>query len=107
MNLLEETLDTLKAMSKSPADVMWVGVKDVYLSFEEFASIAKDFEYDEGFGSQEVDGTLVVVGEDWWLERHEYDGSEEWRYKERPWRSHTHVSEDKRRKLNKGLLKCQ
>ena len=32
----------------------------------------------------QVADDLVVVGDSWWLERHEYDGSEWWEYKEKP-----------------------
>ena len=27
---------------------------------------------------------LVVVGDNWWIERRDYDGSEWWEYKEKP-----------------------
>ena len=27
---------------------------------------------------------LVLVGEDWWLDREEYDGSEWWRFNKKP-----------------------
>jgi hypothetical protein len=27
---------------------------------------------------------LEIVGDDWWLERHEYDGAEWWEYKTKP-----------------------
>jgi hypothetical protein len=27
---------------------------------------------------------IIVVGKDWWLERHEYDGSEWWEFKTMP-----------------------
>lgn len=26
----------------------------------------------------------MIVGDDWWMERHEYDGSEWWEFKELP-----------------------
>ena len=31
----------------------------------------------------EVAEDLVVVGDNWWIERHEYDGNEWWEYKEK------------------------
>ena len=37
-----------------------------------------------GFGGAEVNENLFVVGADWWLERHEYDGSEWWEFKTLP-----------------------
>jgi hypothetical protein len=43
-----------------------------------------DFEYDNGFGGQELFGTIWLMKENTWLERGEYDGSEWWAYKECP-----------------------
>jgi hypothetical protein len=85
-NLLEETLDVLKANGKTPDDVRWVGNKGSNAStWQEFKRLAK-VNYDNGYGSAEIDTTLVVVGSDWWLERHEYDGSEWWEFKSLPHR---------------------
>jgi len=85
VNLLEETLEVLKKYGKSPKDVKWVGSKDgkYAITWSEFKKIA-DVIYDNGCGSQEVAKDLVVVGEDWWLERCECDGSEWWEFKTLP-----------------------
>ena len=42
-----------------------------------------DFEYDSGFGSQELFGT-VWLEDGTWLTRGEYDGSEWWEYHKLP-----------------------
>ena len=42
-----------------------------------------DFEYDNGYGYQEIDG-IVLFSDNSWLERWEYDGSEGWEYKKAP-----------------------
>lgn len=42
-----------------------------------------DFEYDAGYGSQELEGT-VWFNDGTWLERGEYDGSEWWEHKKLP-----------------------
>jgi len=42
-----------------------------------------DFEYDNGWGHQYIDGT-VWLNDGCWLERQEYDGSEGWDLKEYP-----------------------
>lgn len=42
-----------------------------------------DFEYDNGFGGQELFG-FIWYKDGTWSERGEYDGSEWWEYKERP-----------------------
>ena len=85
-NLLKETLHMINVCDKKESDVSWVGSRDgVYvISWTEFKVIA-DLEYDSGFGGQEIVDDLVVVFEDnSWLERHEYDGSEGWGFKESP-----------------------
>lgn len=42
-----------------------------------------DFEYDDGFGSQEVYG-CIWLEDGTWFTRDEYDGSEWWEYHSRP-----------------------
>lgn len=53
-------------------------------SEEEFDKFMKslDFEYDAGYGMQELDGLVWL--DNGWLERGEYDGSEWWAFKSRP-----------------------
>jgi hypothetical protein len=85
MNLLDETIIALSENGRSPFAVLWVGTADVYFYWDEFVTLA-DTEYDAGFGGQNVAEDLLVVGSDWWLERHEYDGSEWWEYKTPPTR---------------------
>jgi hypothetical protein len=84
-NLLEETEDELAVCHKTPKDVLWVGTLDgtETITWEEFAKLA-DFYYDDGYVALEIRLDLAVVGKDWWMERHEYDGSEWWEYKEMP-----------------------
>lgn len=93
INFLEETIKCLHDNGKTEADVLWVGRE--YVSYpsrkliaykntwEEFCSKA-DFEYDNSFGGVEIAEDLIVVGKDFWLERHEYDGSEWWEFKTMP-----------------------
>ena len=82
-NLLRETIDVLGEHGKSVADIKWIGCEKFKIPFVNFVSVA-DVEYDSGYGSQEVAIDLIICGEDFWLERHEYDGSEWWEYKEMP-----------------------
>lgn len=84
-NLLEETLHILKYHDKTPTDVEWVGSAGggYAMSWDEFAEIA-NFEYDSGYGGQEIAKDLVVVGSNWWLDRGEYDGSEWWNFNSKP-----------------------
>jgi hypothetical protein len=90
MNLLKETIEKLQDEGKNPQDVMWVGSRSKYFSWDHFKKIA-DREYDESYGSEEVYPGLLIVGNSWWLERHEYDGSEWWEYKEYPTRPKDNV----------------
>ena len=82
-NLLTETIEVMARNGKFPDEVRWVGTGPQAGTWEDFAALA-DFEYDGGFGLEEIRLTLKVVGADWWLERHEYDGSEWWEFKELP-----------------------
>ena len=82
-NLLKETKNVLRENGKKPSDVVWVGCREFQIPISEFIKCA-DREYDEGFGAPHVAEDLPIVGSDFWLERHEYDGSEWWEYKELP-----------------------
>lgn len=82
-NLLLETIEVLSAHNKEPRDVVWVGDEYGYTTWEDFKNKA-NITYDNGWGGNEVQMSLVVVGRDWWLERHEYDGSEWWEFKTIP-----------------------
>jgi hypothetical protein len=87
-NLKQETLEILAENGKTAEDVLWIGLCDdkanfVELPKEKFWRCAAR-EYDNGYGEQQVKGSLVIVGKDWWLERAEYDGSEWWEYKTMP-----------------------
>lgn len=81
--LLSETLERLLENKKSASEVKWVGTPTKWFSWEHFTKIA-DREYDSSYGTNEVYRELLVVGDDWWLERGEYDGSEWWDFKTLP-----------------------
>ena len=85
-NLIKETIEWLDDLGYEESDVLWVGSRDgeFAMSWEEFKDKFKNLEYESGFGRQEIADDLVVVGEDWWLEREEYDGAECWAYKKSP-----------------------
>ena len=81
MNLLQETLKALSVCKKTETDVIWVGSLEYEISWDDFKRLA-DREYNESYGTQEVASDLLIVGEDWHLERYEYDGSENWVYRD-------------------------
>lgn len=51
--------------------------------YEEFLE-KLNFEYDGGYGGQELYGRVWLMEDHTWLERGEYDGSEWWEYKKCP-----------------------
>ena len=100
INLLDETKEILLNHGKCCEDVEFVvglsSSAEEYLRWSshsndelvrttwgEFAAQANK-NYDNGFGGTEVLEVTMIVGKDFWLERHEYDGSEWWEYKELP-----------------------
>ena len=83
-NLWEETLRNLATRGKTFKDVKYIQGSDFGITKENFEQVAKKSEYNSSFGASKVAEDLVIVGDDWWLERHEYDGSEWWEYKETP-----------------------
>lgn len=90
INLREETIEKLKENGKTLEDIKWIGRYNrerkigEKLPDDETSLIYMNQNYDNGYGGEEIDLELVVVGDNWWLERHEYDGSEWWEYKELP-----------------------
>lgn len=80
INFLKETIDILNKHNKTPQDVKWIGDSTYKINWEDFEKFA-DFEYDNGYGGIEIFRYLKIVGEDFWLERVSYDGSEWWEYK--------------------------
>jgi hypothetical protein len=89
MNLRRETAEMLKGQGKTAADVCWVQWGEFHCSWDEFVAAA-NFDYDNGYGGNEIPMDLKVVGTDWWLERGEYDGSEWWEFKTMPIKPELH-----------------
>lgn len=83
MNLIQETMITLAEHNKSLDDIVAICGSEFQITQGDFIKYSNT-EYDSGYGAPEVAEDLVVVGADFWLERHEYDGSEWWEYKEMP-----------------------
>ncbi len=82
-NLLNETKEILKENNKKIEDIKWIGCKNFYVDTEDFIKLSDTF-YDADYGSPKVAEDLLIVGDNWWLERHEYDGAEWWEYKSIP-----------------------
>lgn len=82
-NLWQETNEKLAENNKSFDDVVAICGNDFQITKEDFEKYSKT-EYDDGYGSPKVAEDLLIIGEDFWLERHEYDGSEWWEFKQMP-----------------------
>ena len=81
MNFKNETLRVLKENNKTIDDIVWIGCERGYIPIDEFFRNA-DFEYDSGYGAQEVASDIMIVGKTFVMTRGEYDGSEWWEYRE-------------------------
>ena len=83
-NLWKETIRALEEHGKTFENVEYIQGTDFGITKENFEKVAKKSNYNSGFGSPKVAEDLVVVGDNWWIERQDYDGSEWWEYKEKP-----------------------
>lgn len=83
MNLKEETLKVLHNRGKRKEDVKYVCGEDFQISLEQFWELA-DTEYDSSYGAPEIATDLMLIGEDFWMERGEYDGAEWWNFRTMP-----------------------
>lgn len=83
MNLYKETIEILAENGRTFDDVVAICGSEFQITKEDFIRYSNT-EYDSGFGGPEVAEDLLVVGYDFWLERHEYDGSEWWEFKTMP-----------------------
>ena len=94
MNILVELKEDLKRIDKTYEDIkaFYLGLLnneykvDTLLKgtvFTEDLEPPLDIDYDEGFGSQTLFGTILFT-DNTWLSRGEYDGAEWWRYNKPP-----------------------
>lgn len=82
MNLWKETVAKLEKHGKTVADIKFVQTRKGRI--KNFEELAKKIDYDKGYGGQQIEPSLVIVGDDWWLERAEYDGAEWFEFKKQP-----------------------
>ena len=80
----KETIEILSKYNKTPEDILWCGSEQFgWFTWQDFIEVAPE-DYNSGYGGQEIAKDLLIVGKGFWLERHEYDGSEWWEYKSTP-----------------------
>lgn len=81
-NARKELINILDNIEKTPSDISWMLVyKATYSEVSDaFTTIDQlNFNYDSGYGGQELFGT-VYFNDGTWLDRGEYDGSEWWEH---------------------------
>ena len=86
INFLNETIAVIEKYEHSIDDILYIGsdANDFKTDWKTFSKYA-NFNYDNGYGGQNIADDLVVVfNDDTWLERVEYDGAESWKYKKLP-----------------------
>jgi hypothetical protein len=84
-NLKDETISILEKHGLTPSDIKFISVsgrndEEYEISIEDFFAAAECFDYDHGYGLEVVNHSLKIVGDGWWLDRREYDGSEWWEF---------------------------
>ena len=70
-NLLRETEEVLLEHGKLMSDIVFVSGNGHEIPLHNFIEAAKSYDYDSGFGGEEVPLDPMIVGKDWWIERHE------------------------------------
>lgn len=90
MNAKDELLEHLEGRQVSAARIYRQEhyepkMVEAYDDGDDWLSFLKaiDFEYDDGYGRQELFGTIWYT-DGTWSERGEYDGSEWWEHRSRP-----------------------
>ena len=80
MNLFEETRDAFKQHGIEWDDIIWVGGNDFEIPLRDFVRLAKETDYDEGYGAQYIASDLTIITSHGRLVREEYDGLEWWKF---------------------------
>lgn len=91
-NLYNELVEILTKNCKTIKDIKFISVDRgkfwesdyIEIDIDNFLEVAKDTNYDDGYGSVEIPISLKIVGDDWWIERYQYDGSEWFTFKTKP-----------------------
>lgn len=83
-NLLTETIDFLSKHNLTLDDVKVFCGNDFQITRENFIKLADKINYDNGYGTQIIARDIKLIGNNWWAERYEYDGSEWWEFKKFP-----------------------
>ena len=82
MNFLKETIDEIESNGQTVENIIFIGSRESGHSctWEQFLELA-NFDYDDGFGGQEIPSDLMIAFADGsMMTRVEYDGSAWWDY---------------------------
>lgn len=77
-NLLSETIDNMRRHGHALENVEHITLYGMGVALDDFIAFAEDFDYDGGYGSEEVPPFVIKMDDDSWYDRREYDGSEWW-----------------------------
>ena len=81
INLAEETIAILHLYFYNENDIAWIGNREYTVPIDEFFDVAMHTNYNNGYGSPAIAGDLLIVMKDnSYFQRREYDGSEWWEY---------------------------
>lgn len=83
MNFLQETKDVLERNNKTFKNIKNIYGNEFQITLENFIDFA-DKDYDNGYGGQEMPEDIKILGDDFYMTRDEYDGSENWVYHTMP-----------------------
>ena len=96
-NYMEEFNHVLSLHDYTIDNIVWIGTSDFKIPISEFIKVATNTVYNAGFGQPETPSDIVVVMDDnSYFERREYDGAEYWFHKNPLREPHTtfHLSAD-------------
>lgn len=85
INFLDETMNKLEKFGYTKDDIDWIGARNFQIPIKEFFTVARNTDYNNGYGIVQIPGDLVIVMKDGsWFSREEYDGSEWWKFNVKP-----------------------
>lgn len=91
-NLYNEIEELLQNNALCIQDIKWIGNNSfIFDNVDEALELFKLIDYDNGYGGEEIATDLIIVGDKWWLERHNYDGSEWFEFKTKPLKKTKHL----------------
>lgn len=86
-NLKNETIEFINSIGKKDEPIEFIGIiqegKRKSCCWVDFLELS-DFDYDDGYGLQEISDICIIFDDNSWMSRWEYDGSEGWQHNQCP-----------------------